>query len=167
MLFDISLSSVGQPPVVTVPEVTVRSVAPISAVFALVVFRVKRTVNSPKEAGVSYHYPWASLSFPPEHATLSLNVVLVSTFGSLSERRNNNNVPTAPCWIGRKNETSREFTCVALLYVIEARESERERELIPVKMGIKIGKTQLKSKKKKRYIKIFIFGACRRSTHKC
>lgn len=83
MLFDISLSSVGQPPVVTVPEVTVRSVAPISAVFALAVFRVKRTVNSPKEARVSYHYPWTSLSFPPEHAALSLNVVLVSTFGEL------------------------------------------------------------------------------------
>lgn len=82
MLFDISLSSVGQPSVVTVPEVTVRSVAPISAVFALAVFRVKRTVNSPKEAGVSYHYPWTSLSFPPEHAALSLNVVLVILLGA-------------------------------------------------------------------------------------
>lgn len=60
-----------------VPEVTVRSVAPISAVFALAVLRVKRTVNSPKEAGVSEHYPWTSLSFPPEHAAPWLNVVLV------------------------------------------------------------------------------------------
>lgn len=53
MLFYIRLSSVGQPSVLAVPEVTVRSVAPIFAVSALAEFRVKRTVNSSEEAGGS------------------------------------------------------------------------------------------------------------------
>lgn len=53
LLFYIRLSSVGQPSVLAVPEVTVRSVAPIFAVSALAEFRVKRTVNSSEEAGGS------------------------------------------------------------------------------------------------------------------
>lgn len=50
-----------------VPEVTVRSVAPILAVFALAVFRVKRTVNSSEEAGGSQHYLRMCLSCPQKH----------------------------------------------------------------------------------------------------
>lgn len=66
-LFNIGWCSVGEPPLLAVPEVTVRSVTPISAAFAAV-FRVKRTVNPSEEAGGSQHYLQMLLSCPHESA---------------------------------------------------------------------------------------------------
>lgn len=123
---------------VAVPEVTVRSAAPIPAVFPLAGLRVKRTVNSPKEAGVSEHYPAASLSFPPGHAAfLSLSVGLSFYFfgGGACE-----SVETITTFLRRHvglvgaGELSREFTRVALVYVIE----EEVEDYVPVEMEIKI-----------------------------
>lgn len=53
LLFNIRRCSVGRPSLLAVPEVTVRSVTPISAAFALAVLRVKRAVNPSEEAGGS------------------------------------------------------------------------------------------------------------------
>lgn len=53
LLFSICWCSVGRSSLLAVPEVTVRSVTPISAAFALAVLRVKRTVNPSEEAGGS------------------------------------------------------------------------------------------------------------------
>lgn len=53
LLFNICWCSVGRPSLLAVPEVTVRSVTPISAAFALAVLRVKRAVNPSEEAGGS------------------------------------------------------------------------------------------------------------------
>lgn len=77
MLFSICWRSVGQPTLLAVPEVTVRSVAPIFAGFAFAVLRVKRTVNPSEEAGGSQHYPRESLSCPREHVRPSLWVLSV------------------------------------------------------------------------------------------
>lgn len=60
-----------------VPEVTVRSVTPISAASALAVFRVKRAVNPSEEAGGSQHYLQMFLSCPHEPARSVFCVVFV------------------------------------------------------------------------------------------
>lgn len=74
------------------PEVTVRSVAPISAGFALVVLRVKRTVNPSEEAGWSQHYLQIFLSCPHESAWSLFCAVFCRNARSFQQRRNNNNV---------------------------------------------------------------------------
>lgn len=76
MLFNIRWCSVGRPSLLAVPEVTVRSVAPI---FALAVFRVKRAVNPSEEAGGPEHYPQMLLSCPHEYARLYLFGILSRT----------------------------------------------------------------------------------------
>lgn len=68
LLCNISWCSVGRPSLLAVPEVTIRSVTPISAAFALAVFRVKRAVNPSEEASGSYHHPQMLLSCQHEHA---------------------------------------------------------------------------------------------------
>lgn len=101
-LFNIGCSPVREPSLLAVPEVTVRSVTPISAAFALAIFRVKRTVNPAEEAGGSQHYLQVLLSCPHEPARPSFSASFsVNSEKAWRERRNNNNVPTAPCWIGR------------------------------------------------------------------
>lgn len=67
LLLQVCWSSVGRPSLLAVPEVTVRSVAPISAAFALAVLRVKRTVNPSEEAGGPDHLLRMLLSCPHEH----------------------------------------------------------------------------------------------------
>ncbi len=77
LLFNIRWSSVGGPSLLAVPEVTVRSVAPISAAFAFAVFRVKRAVKPSEEAGGSQHYLQVFLSCPHEHARSSFRVIFL------------------------------------------------------------------------------------------